>query len=90
MSVFLPAKQLLADTLEVKNRIRTELTCKLVLAMDTAKNMERTEVYFYDLEGVTTSVIDSVLTELRGLGYGAEYVSGQREGRYLVITWGNA
>lgn len=90
MSVFMPAKQLLADTLEIKNRMRTDLSCKLAVAMDTAKNMERTEVYFYELEGITNSVIESVLSELRVLGYGAEYVSGQREGRYLTVQWGSA
>lgn len=90
MSVFLPAKQLKAETLDVRSKQRTDLSCKLAIAMDTAKKMERMEVYFFELDGISTTVIESVTQELRELGYAVDYSSGQREGRSLRIMWGNA
>lgn len=90
MSIFLPAKQMLAETNEIKNRKRNKLASDIAIAMDKAKESESTEVNFYSLEGVNNTTIDLVILELRGLGYQVEYTSGQREGRYLTINWRNA
>lgn len=90
MSVFMPAKQMLAETLDIRSKQRRDLACKLVVAMEKAKQEEKTELNFYDLDKITNTVVDLVIQELRSLGYCVEYTSGQREGRYLTVQWGNA
>lgn len=90
MSLFVPAQQLRAETLDVRSKQRTDLSCKLAIAMDNAKKAERMEVFYFELEGITIPVIDAVISELRELGYEVNYQSGQRDGCSLHIKWDNA
>lgn len=90
MSAFLPAKQMLAETNAIKNRQREQVSAALAIAMDNAKKEEKTEVNFYDLKDVKNTTIELIMDELRVLGYQVVYTPGQREGRYLTVSWGNA